>query len=117
MYSPVSNFCPDSTRHHTNNDYIREPYDNYSSHPPMCVSESDPSNTVQHFRHFQNILCKTTAAIERRNVENHLLKNELKQFRSTRPLCSQIPSNTSYSYLNYIYSYLNNIQLFNYFRY
>jgi len=112
MCSPNSNFRSNSTHNYTNNDYIDEHRIINPSRSPLCTSKPnhiflsqptqmkpfdyfDPSNDVEHIRNFQDVLTKTTAALERRDIENHLLKKEIDQLRGSRPLPGQHSSNAS----------------------
>jgi hypothetical protein len=111
-HSPILNFQTNSSHAHVNNDYTREHFTTGSLRSPTCLPESnhivtsqpnqmnsydyfDPLNSIENFRHIQDVLSKTTAALERRDIENDFLKQEINELRSARLLPGPIASHIS----------------------
>jgi hypothetical protein len=84
-HSPISNFRTNSSHNYVNNDYTGEHFTADSLLSPACLLESnhmvtsqlnqlnsydyfDSSNSIEHFRHIQDVLSKTTVALEPETV-------------------------------------------------
>ncbi len=111
-HSSIFNFRANSRHNYVNHDYTREHLTTDSLRSPKQLPESnhivtsppnqmnsydyfDSSNSIDHFRHIQDVLSKTTAALERRDIENDFLKQEIKELRSARLLPGPIASHIS----------------------
>ena len=111
-HSPISNFRPNSGHNYLNIDYSGEYCTADSLRSPACLPESNPmvtsqlnqlnssdyfdsSNTIEHFRHIQDVLSKTTAALERRDIENDSLKKQINELRSAQLLPGPTASHLS----------------------
>ena len=91
--------------------FNQHPNENYLSGPSAATASSSSSfnqlNTSIGFDQFprvQDILNKTTAALERRDAENHLLRQELDQLRSTQSLLHSNSSTTSTPFIQTLQS-------------
>ena len=91
--------------------FNQHPNENYLSGPSAATPSSSSSfnqlNTslgVDQFHRVQDILNKTTAALERRDAENHLLRQELDQLRSTQSLLHSNSSATSTPFIQTLQS-------------
>jgi hypothetical protein len=105
-HTPISHSQPNSTFTSMNNDYAHAHLPTNYSHASICHQQSNHTRIIsptqmksadyahsssgdQHFRHFQDILHKTTAALERRDLEIELLKKQIHEIRCNQSLPDQ----------------------------
>lgn len=94
-HSPVVHSRPNSTDNCINNDYNHEYLNINSSRTPQAnhtlitsptqIKSFDYLDTRNSVEHFSDALNKTTAALERRDIENQILKRQIEELQCTGP--------------------------------